>query len=66
MCFCRYLLMFSLNLCNDFSNPYLQIYSAQRTLRRYTCKNLPHQVWQELRMERPAHHGYNDVFRKSL
>ena len=23
----------------------MSIYSAQRTLRRYTCKNLPHQVW---------------------
>jgi len=28
MCFCRYLLMFSLGLCNDFSNPYLQIFEV--------------------------------------
>ncbi len=28
MCFCRYLLMFYLELCNDFSNPYLRIFEV--------------------------------------
>ena len=26
MCFCRYLLVFYLKLCNDFSNAYLQLF----------------------------------------
>lgn len=26
MCFCRYLLVFYLKLCNDFSNTYLQFF----------------------------------------
>ena len=28
MCFCRYLLMFYFELCNNFSNPYLQIFEV--------------------------------------